>query len=237
MPLPARPANHGFRKMRRIAGIAFDKVAWAIDSIFDVRRGADTSAVIQKRDLNIGPRSLHAGHYEPTPSNAFKRVLLHLPIDPADFVFLDYGSGMGRTLLLASEYSFAEVIGVELSERLHRIAQRNLATCSSRSQRCFNRRSVWADAAEYNPPDVNLVVYAFNPFDHTVLARVLKKIEAVAARRAVYFIYLEAKHARLLDASRAFPYKLSIPLPRVLCRRPGSISSLLLYSNRPLPAH
>ncbi len=44
-----------------------------------------------------------------------------------DFTFIDLGSGKGRVLLMASEYPFQKIIGVEFMPELHRAAQKNIA--------------------------------------------------------------------------------------------------------------
>jgi len=47
-----------------------------------------------------------------------------------DFIFIDLGSGKGRTLLMASDYPFRRIVGVELLLALHQIAQENLEQVS-----------------------------------------------------------------------------------------------------------
>ena len=41
------------------------------------------------------------------------------------FTFVDFGAGKGRVLMMACEYPFKQVIGVELSRKLHATASRN----------------------------------------------------------------------------------------------------------------
>lgn len=231
----ARRTSGASRRLRRLGGLAFDKIAWTMDRLFDYRLGVDTSGVVRLSALNIPSGNIEHGHrYEPTPTNVCKRVLRHLLIDHSEYVFIDYGSGKGRMLLMASNYPFAQVIGVEFSQELHRIAQRNLNTCITRQQRCFDRRSVWVDAAEYEPPEANLVIYLHNSFDDVVLARVLERVKPLALSKKIILIYLEAKHAAVVNASEAFPYKQDIAIPRILWRRPGAYSSLIVYSNHAL---
>ena len=47
------------------------------------------------------------------------------PID--EFTFVDLGAGMGRAMLLASEYPFRAVLEVEINATLARIARKNAA--------------------------------------------------------------------------------------------------------------
>src|SRR5579864_7137056 len=53
-----------------------------------------------------------------------------------DFTFIDLGSGKGRVLLMASDYPFKRIIGVEFMLELHRVAQKNIAGYSSDRQQC-----------------------------------------------------------------------------------------------------
>jgi hypothetical protein len=46
-------------------------------------------------------------------------LLQHESLDFRDLVFIDLGSGKGRTLLMASDYPFRRIVGVELLPALH----------------------------------------------------------------------------------------------------------------------
>jgi hypothetical protein len=100
-----------------------------------------------------------------------------LPGDLSDFVFIDFGSGKGRTLVYASNFNFKRIIGVEFTRELHDVAVRNFASLRSPTQRCFDLTSVCADAATFNLPEDNCVLYFFHPFRAEVMARVLAHIE------------------------------------------------------------
>ena len=56
--------------------------------------------------------------YQPTEPAAFHEMMQTLRniahLDFSEFVFLDLGSGKGRTLMMASDYPFQRIIGVEL---------------------------------------------------------------------------------------------------------------------------
>jgi hypothetical protein len=86
------------------------------------------------------------------------------------------GSGKRRALLLASQFSFKEIIGVELSPSLHRIAYSNIQIYRDDFQRCRKIRSICGDAAKYQIPPEKAVFYLFNPFDEEVMHMVLSNI-------------------------------------------------------------
>lgn len=51
-------------------------------------------------------------------------------LDYSKFTFIDFGAGMGRVLLMASERPFRKIIGVEFARELITIAENNLRSYS-----------------------------------------------------------------------------------------------------------
>jgi len=129
--------------------------------------------------------------YQPTDAALFRQMMDELPIDFSQFTFVDIGSGKGRTLLMASEYPFNRIVGVEILPELHRSAMDNIAAYSSSTQRCKKIDSVCGDAAEFVLPQAPLVIYLFNPLPAAGLAKLLDHAEQslAAAPRALYVLY------------------------------------------------
>ena len=120
------------------------------------------------RDLGV--------RYQPSDPDGFRSLVEALPVDLKDYVFVDLGSGKGRVLLLASEYPFRRVVGVEFAQELNEIAERNLALYdSARRRRCGDVRTVTADAADYPLPEEPVVLYLYNPFAPEILRRHLER--------------------------------------------------------------
>jgi hypothetical protein len=117
-----------------------------------------------------------------------------------DFTFIDLGSGKGRVLLMASDYPFKKIIGVEFMPELHRAAQENIAGYSNDRQRCPQIESVCMDARDFQFPDNPLVVYLFNPFSEPTFTRVLKNLRRSAEQtpRPVYIAYRFTEFDNLL---------------------------------------
>jgi hypothetical protein len=118
-----------------------------------------TSATVNWRDRLLG---IFHSPYQPTEPALFHEMLAALGIDFADFTFVDLGSGKGRTLLMASEYSFRRILGVELLPELNRVAQVNLEKYKSETQKCFHVESCCGDACEFAFPPEPMVLYLFN---------------------------------------------------------------------------
>ncbi len=114
--------------------------------------------------------------YQPTDAELFREMMASLPITFYDFTFVDVGSGKGRTLLLASEYPFQKIIGVEVMDELHRLAEKNICAYQSPTQLCRQILSLPIDACDYEFPPDPLVVYLFNPLPERALIQLLNRL-------------------------------------------------------------
>jgi SAM-dependent methyltransferase len=171
---------------------------------FDRAHGVRTSGIRELGSLDL-PEDVarHAVRYQPTDPDFFAGILSGLPLDFAKYSFIDYGSGKGRLLLLAAHHPFREVIGVEFSRELHRIAEDNIRRYRSPLRRCRRVRTEWCNAAHFQPPPGPLLCYFYNPFDARILQPVLRRIEACAAQAGEpsYVIYVDPVHGALLEAA------------------------------------
>ena len=181
---------------------------------FDARHGTETLADAQLGDLSISsPNRKRAHRYTPTPPRALRQVLARLAIDPADYSFIDIGSGKGRTLLVASGLGFRRLVGVEFAEELHRAAQANIQSFLAHPRggaRHGPVEAVLADATQYALPEGNLVLYFFRPFHGPILREVLANVRrTVQARPArVWVVYLHLEDQRTdFDAVGGFEHR------------------------------
>jgi hypothetical protein len=133
-----------------------------------------TSATVNWHDRLLG--LLHSP-YQPTDPALFQEMLASLKIDFRDFIFIDMGSGKGRTLLMASDYPFRRIVGVELLPELHRVAQENIRKYKSDPQRCFAIESICGDARDFVFPQEPTVVYLFNPLPEPGLMQLLANLD------------------------------------------------------------
>ena len=172
---------------------------------FDAEHGVTTEALIFLGDLDpdaVGPSIEFATHYEPTPVDEFERLLAHSALPPERVTFVDIGSGMGRVTLLAMRYPFKQIVGVEISPALHEVAVENLARYRTNTRACTDVRFVRADAATFTPPEGDLVVYLYNPFQAPILAAVLERL--LAESREIVILYHTALERATIDATGAF---------------------------------
>ena len=162
-----------------------------------------TSGTVRWRARLLG---LFHSPYQPTEPALFQEMMASLPIEFDQFTFIDLGSGKGRTLLMASEYPFMRIIGVELLPELHQIAQENLASYKSESQKCFALEAVCGDATDFPFPAEPVVLYLFNPLPEAGLRQVLRTLERSpnTDSRTVYLVYHNPQLDRVLIESEAW---------------------------------
>jgi len=166
-----------------------------------------TSGAVSWRDRLLG---VFHSPYQPTEPALFHEMLDALQqqthLDFREFTFIDLGSGKGRTLLLASDYPFRRIIGVELLPALHQIAQENLQKYSSETQKCFALESICADATAFPFPVEPTVLYLFNPFPESGLKRTLENLEQSLRQnpRPLYVLYHNPLLGHVIGESAAF---------------------------------
>jgi hypothetical protein len=117
-----------------------------------------------------------------------------------EFNFIDLGSGKGRVLLMAADYPFKRIIGVEFMPALHRAAQKNISGFASDRQRCRQIETLCMDARNFQFPDGPLVVYLFNPFSESTFALILENLRRSieGSARPVYIAYRFTEFGSLL---------------------------------------
>ena len=169
---------------------------------FDERFGVDTSGLIYELPTGHQHDLYNNGYFAVAPS-VFHAVMHameeRLQLDFQRFTFADMGSGKGRALLLASDYPFREIIGIELSPELDRVARANIA--GYRGARHHPPvTSIQGDAAEFAWPAGPLIVYMWNAFTRPVMERVFQNLEASLAQqpRELYLVYIHPELESML---------------------------------------
>jgi SAM-dependent methyltransferase len=142
------------------------------DDDFDAVHGTETSRMV----LFTNPRSEHFAvgtRYQATPEAAIRSAIERSRIAPQSFTFLDIGCGKGRPLIVANQYHFRKLIGVEYSAHLCGIARRNLALCGVEAE------VINGDAASADYPTDNTFAFFFNPFTGSIINTVLERLRAM----------------------------------------------------------
>lgn len=147
---------------------------------FDHDYGVTTQAILFLTDLDpehVGDAGAHATHYEAVPVADFRAMLAVLPPEAiAASTFVDVGAGMGRAMLLAAEYPFKQVTGIELSPGLYEVARENIERANRSRRVCRDVRLMRGDGRSWSFPPGNLVVFLYNPFDGEAMRATLGSI-------------------------------------------------------------
>jgi SAM-dependent methyltransferase len=146
---------------------------------FDLKYGLDTQTPIPIRNLETSaPAAKYAVHYEGAAIPLVHRILRQMRADLRRFTFIDLGSGKGRVLLVAAQYSFKSLIGVEFSKTLHDIAQSNISKFLEQKVTKTRPTSINMDAAEFDFSQfADKVVFCNNPFTEILALRILENLQ------------------------------------------------------------
>jgi SAM-dependent methyltransferase len=179
---------------------------------FDLEFGTRTSGLIAGRNLKSGHRNDRnsTAYFGVAPSVIQGLLVLwrrNRPIAPIDdFTFVDLGAGMGRAMLLASEYRFRSVVGVELNPTLARIARKNAALWRKSKKALAPMRVVCRDAVEFEFPAGPCVAFLFNPFNARVMRMLLGSLATRFAGKPgqLDILYANNEQEKVLERQAGF---------------------------------
>lgn len=176
---------------------------------FDQRHGVDTSGLLYPDRLPSGhPHDAHSeGYYATAPSVVsaliarWAETLPALGLSLEDYTLLDLGCGKGRVLMLASQFPFESVIGIELHPMLARIARRNLARWMRTPHPCRDVHIVHGDVLSTQLPNGPVVLFCFNSFGREIVRRLLERLVQLARTRTqpIDLLYVHPEHSLLVD--------------------------------------
>ncbi len=171
------------------------------DLYYDLKHGYDTYSWVPVEEFDVeDSQKEHAVIYQATRVIPLRRLFKKLNI-PKEYSFIDIGCGKGRVLLIAAEYGFEEVKGIEFSANLSAIANENISKYKTKTRSQAHFDVITIDAADYKFNDIEDVFFLFNPFDEVILKKVLDNIcESLKEHnRSVWMIYANAVHRELIE--------------------------------------
>ena len=145
----------------------------------DWRHGIQAAGFISRGELG---HDCECVDYDPISYRSFQFALSHAEIRAGEDVFLDFGCGMGRAVVMAARHPFRKIIGVEKSTELCGIAEANIARIGQKLA-CREIQILNEDARTFAVPDEVTIIYMFNPFTGSILTAALEQIAASLARR------------------------------------------------------
>jgi hypothetical protein len=134
-------------------------------------------------------------------------------------------AGKGRLLLIASQYNFKRVVGVEFSHELCETARRNIAIYKNKIRTKVDFEVIETDVIDYKVKDDENVFFLFNPFDGVVLTAFLNHLEDSIHKwpRKLWLIY---NHPVCSDVIESHGFLMKIGEYNY------GVSTFCVYSNR-----
>jgi SAM-dependent methyltransferase len=162
-----------------------------------------TSANVSWRARLIG---LLNSPYQPIEPPLFREIMDSLAIDFSQFIFIDIGSGKGRALLLAWQYPFRRIVGIELLPELNLIAQDNIRRFSNQGLCRVAIEAIRGDATKFAFPNEPLVVLLNNPLPENGLRTLIRNLEESLGKNArpVFVIYANPVLEQVLADSKSW---------------------------------
>jgi SAM-dependent methyltransferase len=119
--------------------------------------------------------------------------------------FLDIGCGKGRALIVASEYAFARLIGIELNPEVAALGRMNARRVARRHPDRAPIEIRTGDASAPDLPDGDLVVFMYHPFGRPLVERLCRLlVDSLASGRSISVIYENPVHSDIFDVQPAF---------------------------------
>ena len=185
--------------LQRYVDLPFD-VATLRDGMaegFDIQYGTETNLIFDQLELPEEvslERMKYSARFHPTPIKVFRRALNILKEYIPDFsqwIFIDIGTGLGRNLLLACEYPFKKIIGIEISRFLCDKAIANIESYNQRTQHPCLAEVTCLNVLDYDFPKNDTILYFWEPFnENVIMERLLQVLEQKARQNNVRFILI-----------------------------------------------
>lgn len=205
---------------------------------FDIEFGVRTSGLIAGRNLKSGSKSdrHNTAYFGVAPSVFHEMIGLWRRSKPSgaldSYSFVDVGAGMGRALLLASEFPFRSVLGIELNPTLARMARKNVRHWKAAGLASTPVRIVCGDAVDCKLPAGPCVVFMFNPFGAPIMRRLLKAWSKDVAERDCPLDILYVNNEQELVLRRQ-PGMVRLFSGKVMRSRTDAIADHKIIANQP----
>ncbi|MEO7312491.1 MAG: class I SAM-dependent methyltransferase [Chitinophagaceae bacterium] len=125
----------------------------------------------------------HASIYQPINYYTAERLFDQTYLEDLEGSLLDMGCGKGRIFGIGAMYGFRHIIGVDFSPTLCSAARTNAKKLMAVNDNIIIE-VICADAVSYMIPDSVTTIFLFNPFDHSVMRKMLGQLNESLKRKA-----------------------------------------------------
>jgi len=189
------------------AGGLYRIIQEILNLFFDLNSGVET----RKRKIY---NSTEFFDYMPSYKKTVTNALLYLKknYQLKHYNFLDIGCGKGKTMILASKYSFKQITGYEINKDVFSVLKKNI------NQKKFRNFKVYNKSIKISEIENNSVIYFYNPFNEELSKRLFDEISINTLLEDIILIYvnpiysfaLEKAGWKLLSSSKVSTQKTEI---------------------------
>ena len=176
------------------------------DYLFDLKHGTRTAGTYSKSGIEKSNPNLKGTvvQYQGTPSRLFQCAMKDLDSSVLKGDFIDFGCGRGKVLLMAFDYSFKKLYGVELSEKLAKQTEQNLENYGAKKKKKASANICLGDARFFLIPPTASVFFFYNPFTWSIFEQVVENILESLRRhpREARLIYINDQHRKELEKKK-----------------------------------
>lgn len=201
----ASGASPALRRLLTLAHfLRTDVLSRGLRHPLDRRYGVRTQAPLPLHLSQTGSSAdAHMIPYAGCVPSVLRRALEALAPDFAAAGFIDLGCGKGRALVVASEYPFHGVLGVELNPDLVRAARANARRIARRHPARTPIDVREGDASRPALPDGDAVVFLYHPFGAPLVRRLCDHLAEHRSGRLLV-VYENPVHGAAFDAHPGF---------------------------------
>ncbi|MFT5701027.1 MAG: SAM-dependent methyltransferase [Desulforhopalus sp.] len=135
--------------------------------------------------------------YGPTNPDFFREIIAAVPVNLSTYSFIDVGAGKGMALMLASEFGFNEMVGVELSPHLIESGKINIQRYNYSTKKTVKPSWIQADILDWPIPSKDSLFFFNNPLPGDIALQAIHRLEEAVANT----------ESRLIIAYRKAPGK------------------------------
>ena len=161
---------------------ALDSYTQKQSAQFDRRYGTRTYG---RLDVSVGEdkRASPVWGYSAINHDFFREMMQAVPVALKDYSFVDIGAGKGAAVLMASEFPFRRLIGVELNHELVVDALENTRAFNQNTGQNLSPQWDEADFFKWQPPAEPCLFFFNNPFPEALTLTALKHLESLLLER------------------------------------------------------
>lgn len=189
------------------AGGLYRIIQEILNLFFDLNSGVETR---KRKIYNSNEFFDYMPSYKKTVTNAL--LYLKKNYQLKHYNFLDIGCGKGKTMILASKYSFKQITGYEIDKDVFSVLKKNI------NQKKFRNFKVYNKSIKISEIENNSVIYFYNPFNEELSKRLFDEISINTLLEDIILIYvnpiysfaLEKAGWKLLSSSKVSTQKTEI---------------------------